>query len=208
MVDMLHRPLASLVVLLLASAPVAAQSIPPAERTRSFGAAAEWAYPFRSSINLDATPGIDASYREWLRPHLAIEIEFGSWRESHSGTYRLAGYQVPPEQRGEPVFASYTSHTSWYNVGVNVLGRLPIGRAAITAGGGPGLFFDRYDSASPVNGAVQTWSFTSKHVGAQTLAVVELRVIDRVTAFGGVRAELRDIDALITYPTAGVRINF
>ena len=205
---MLHRPLASVIVVLLASAPVAAQSIPPAERTHSFGAAAEWAYPFRSSDYLTAIPGVGASYREWVRPRLAIEIEFGSWRKTHTGTYRLAGYQVPPEHRGEPVLASYTSRSSWYNAGVNVLGRIPIGRAAIIGGGGPGFFVEQRDDASLVNDAVQTWSYRSTHVGVQSLAAVELRVTDRVTAFGGARAELRSIDTLVTYPTAGVRISF
>jgi hypothetical protein len=205
---MLHRPLASLVVLLLASAPVAAQSIAPDERTRSFGAAAEWAYPFRSSDYLTATPGAGASYREWVRPRLAIEMEFGAWRETHTGSYRLAGYQVPPEHQGESVLASYTSRSSWYNVGVNALGRIPIGRAAIVAGGGPGFFIGQRDDASLVNDAVQTWSSRSTHVGMQSLAAVELRVTERVTAFGGARAELRSIDTLVTYPTAGVRMSF
>jgi hypothetical protein len=205
---MLHRPLASVVVLLLASVPVAAQSISPAERTHSFGAAAEWAYPFRSSDYLTATPGVGASYREWLRPHLAIEIEFGSWRRTHSGTYRLAGYQVPPEHQGEPILASYTSRFSWYNAGVNVLGRIPIGRVAIVGGGGPGLFVEQLDDASLVNDAVQTWSSRSTHVGVQSLAAVEVRVIDRVTAFVGARAELSSIDTLVAYPTAGMRIGF
>jgi hypothetical protein len=40
------------------------------------------------------------------------------------------------------------------------------------------------------------------------VAAVELRVTDRVTAFGGAGAELRSIDTLVTYPTAGMRISF
>jgi hypothetical protein len=46
------------------------------------------------------------------------------------------------------------------------------------------------------------------HVGVQSLAAVELRITDRVTAFGGARAELRSIDAFVSYPTAGMRISF
>lgn len=204
-----YRPIiASGILLLVVSTRVAAQATAADDRPHSFGAGSQWAYPYRGNDELKAIPGIEVAYRDWVRPHVAVELEFGSWRKTYAGTYNLAGYEIPPAHKGEIVYGTYTTHVSSYSAGVNVLGRIPVGRVAIVAGGGPGLFVDERDDASVVNDALQTWSSKSTHVGIQSLAAVDLRVTDRWCVFAGARAELRAIDSLVTYPIAGVRFNF
>lgn len=200
--------IASAILLVVVPMRVAAQAAITSEPPHSVGASVQWAYPYRSTDPLQASPGLEATYREWVRPRVALELEFGSWQRTYSGTYRLAGYMVPPSRAGEVVYSTYTTHVSSYSAGINVLGRIPIGRAALIGGAGPALFVDRRHDSSLVNDAVQNWSTTSTRVGVQSLAAVELRITDHVGAFGGVRAELRAIDTLVTYPIAGGRFSF
>jgi len=195
-------------LLIVVSMRAAAQSATGVDRPHSIGVAAEWAYPFRGTDPLNGTPGFDATYRAWVQPNVAVELEFGLWRRTYSGTFRLAGYQVPPEHKGEVVYSTYTELYSFYNAGVNVIGRVPIGRVGIIGGGGPGLFVGQQRESSLVNDAVQTSSTRSTHLGVQGLAAMELRLTDRFGAFGGIRAEWRALDTFIRYPIAGARFSF
>ncbi len=183
--------MASGILLLVLSTAPSAQSLQPPVRAQ-VGGGAQWAYPYESSNYLAATPGFNASFRQWMGPHLGMELECGWWHRSSA-----------------PVGASYTKQFTGYNAGVNVLARIPIGRAAIVAGGGPGLFADRYRTNSLVS--QQVWNSNSTTLGLQSLASLEVRLAGRTTAFGGVRTEVRqlgEVTEFVAYPTAGVRVNF
>jgi hypothetical protein len=201
--------LASAILVVALAVPAAAQQRSAPTRSQWIGGGAQWAYPVDAQ-ELSATPGLNVSVRRWIGPHFGIEGEFGWWQRSKSYQYRSPAYQTPDGVFG-PIEVLSTSRLATYNLGMNVLGRVPMGRAAIVAGGGPGLFVEHGRSESLVNGTSNEWSATQTHFGLQSLVTLEVRVTDRLTAYGGFRTEMRNVrwvDSFVGYPTAGVRIGF
>jgi hypothetical protein len=211
-VHMHCRPVSVLVLLVLANG-AAADAQPAKQPTpvQSIGGGAQWAYPIIEGGYLAASPGLTASWRRWMGPYLGIQGEFGWWRKTKSHDYQWEGYQTPMGFVSEPVVGSDTSRFNGYSFGVNILGRIPIGRSAIVAGGGPGLFHERGSFKSVFNGKRYSTTHAETHFGLQSLFTVEVAVNRRVSAFGGFRLEMRNVrwaDSLVGYPTAGLRVAF
>jgi hypothetical protein len=161
-------------------------------------------------------PGIKASWRAWFGPHVGIETGFGWWRRTITREFSSPGYQWPggptiPANHGTDKFG-----VTAYALGVGVLGRIPIGRAAVILGGGPGWFYERSKSDTLVSyetGTTNRYSggASGTHFGVQTVMELEVRTTRRVSVFGGLRSEIRDaryLESMIAYPTAGIRVSF
>ena len=192
-------PAAALLVLALA-APALAQAPATAGFTQSIGGGAQWAYPTETGNELNGTPGVRASWRGWFNPHLGVEGDFGWWQKSVSHEYRSPDFVV-----------TGTSDLSVYNLAFNVLGGIPVGRATIVLGGGPGWYFENGNNDALINGERQTYSSSRNHFGLQSLADVEVRASDHVSVFGGMRAEWRNVresSSGVVYPIAGLRFIF
>jgi hypothetical protein len=101
-----------------------------------------------------------------------------------------------------------------YNIGANLLGAVPFGsRAALVLGGGGGLYHEGGTAEAIVNGERSSFSNGRNHFGLQSLAELDVRASDRMSIFGGLHAEWRDVregimDASVIYPVAGVRFMF
>ena len=202
--------LLSAILALALAAPAAAQTAAPQHR-QSIGGGARWAYPLVEGGDITGTPGFSVSWRRWIGPHLGIEGALGVWRYSASEEYTHDGYYTADGYVSQPVHASYKGHMWAYNLGLNVLGRIPAGRASIVLGGGPGLFVEQARAESSFNENRYMSSMTHKHFGLQSLAELEVRITDRMAVFGGMHAEVRDVkvaDSGVVYPVAGVRVGF
>ena len=193
-------PAVALLVLALA-APALAQAPAAPGFTQSIGGGAQWAYPTESGTELNGTPGLRAAWRGWFSPHFGIEGDFGWWQKSQSQEYRDANFVV-----------TGTTTLTVYNLAFNVLGGIPLGqRTTLVVGGGPGWYFEHGSAETLVNGDRQSFSTSQDHFGIQSIADVEVSVSQRVSIFGGVRAEWRDVresSSGVIYPIAGARFVF
>lgn len=199
------------VVALAIAAPAVAQAGREPPHRQSVGGGAQWAYPASSGGEITGTPGFAGSWRAWFGPHLGLEGEFGFWRRSRTHEFSSPGYQDPLGFVNEPVHGTAQNRLSTYSLGANVLGRIPIRRAAIVLGGGPGLYAERFSYDVLVNERRDSGSSGSMHFGVQSLAELEFRITPHVNAFGGLRIELRDVryvDSGVVYPTVGLRYAF
>ena len=191
--------LCALVSLALA-VPAAAQPA-PAGGAQSVSIGGQWAYPTTSGTELDGSPGLKGSWRGWITPHFGVEAQVGWWTKGMSEEYRDSAYQVSVHGRMH----------AW-NIGANILGAIPVGRATtIVLGGGPGMFHENAGGTVTVNGASQTSSAGQNHFGLQSVMEVDVRASSHVSIFGGMHAELRDVresDSGVLYPVAGVRFAF
>jgi len=124
-------------------------------------------------------------------------MTFGSPAEN------AAGVVIPSVQR--------VDRTSSYALGVGVLGTGSFGRLSFHAGAGPGFFVDRTTYETRASGHLESGSSALRSFGLQMLMELEVRVTSRLSAFAGLRSELRDVrdsESSSGYPTAGVRFAF
>ena len=192
---------------LAVTTPGAAQSPPEAPRHHSIGAAAHWALPYPGH----ARPGVQVTWRHWRSPTLGVGADVRWWRTTDitdldaPAQQGPAGIQIPAMQgRVDERIASYAA-------GVGILGRVPAGRLSLIAGAGPGFFVDQRSHDSRINASHNVGSVTRRSLGVQALLEVEVRATRRVTAFAGLRIELREVqhqESSSGYPTAGVRVAF
>lgn len=197
-------------VALALAAPAAAQAPQQPSLGHSIAGGAQWAFPV-SDVDLKGSAGVNASWRYFTGPHLGIEGTFGWWQKNEKGQYHSDGFTTPDGAVYGAMNATYEQRLSTYGLGFNVLGRIPIGRAAIVMGGGPGYFIEHGDANANVNGTAYANSDTGNHFGVQGLAEVEVRATGRLSVFGGLRLELRDVryaDSGFAYPIVGLRLGF
>lgn len=202
---MIHRSVALAYVFVSLAATVAAQPVQPA-RTQSLAAAAQWAYPLDGGP-LNGSLGLNLSYQWWFLEHLGVEGTFGWWRATQSYGFHSSG----PGGGGTDIDSYSKTEFSAYSLGVNFIGRAPMGRAALIAGGGPGVYQEtgRYDVR--FNGQAFSGTSSRSHFGVQGVIEVEVKANDAFAVFGGLRVEVRDtssLDSSCAYPAVGVKMKW
>jgi hypothetical protein len=94
---------------------------------------------------------------------------------------------------------------------VNILGRAPMGRAALIAGGGPGVYQERGHYDVRFNDQAFSGTSSRSHFGVQGMVELEVNATEALAVFGGLRVEVRDtasIDSSCAYPAVGVKVKW
>jgi len=204
----MRRVLALMLLAVGLTTPAAAQPRPQALHNQSIGVGAQWALPHTGR---GERPGVQASWRRRLSPRLGVETTFRWWSRSTTMTFdspageNAAGVVIPAVQRRDD------RRISSYGLGVGVLGTGSIGRLSFNAGAGPGFFVDRSTYDTRTNGLLESGSSALRSFGLYMLMELDVRVTSRLSAFAGVRSELRDVrnsESGSGYPTGGVRFAF
>ena len=191
----------------IVAVPAAAQS-PGGELNQSIDAGLQWSLLISAS---DATPGMQGSWRRWFSPHLGVgtDVRWGQKR-----TIREFDSPAQPGPDGVLIPAMQgreDRRISSYAVGAGVLGRTVIGRLSLIGGAGPGLFFDRSTHDARINAAQHAGSTTVRSIGLYGLMEMDVRAMRHLSAYAGLRIELRDVrypDSSFGYPVVGVRVAF
>jgi len=195
-----------LALLMMAYAPVAAQSRSDPEHTQSIGAGLLW-----TSTGQAGTPGIDATWRRWFSPRVGIGADL-RW-----GTSTKTIEIDSPEQPGPGGLTIRAQRgvehlrTTSRAYGVGILARGLLGRVSLVGGVGPALFVDRSAHETRINDFQDAGESTWRTVGVLGVAEVEVRATRRMSVFAGLRIELRDArdsESLFGHPVAGVRLAF
>ena len=203
---MLRLP-ASMFLLLFCPWPAAAQPATDAPN-QSIGAGAQWALPHSGR---GEAPGVQVSWRRWFTPYLGVGTEF-RWLQRHTtdeidfpAQTAPGGIAVPSQQGRDD------RRISSYGFAGGILARTSIGRLTLIGGAGPGFFVDQTRHDTRINGSSNTGATTFSSVGVQMLMEADVRMTSRLSAFAGLRMEIRDIRSMESssgYPTAGVRLAF
>ena len=192
----------------IGTTPAAAQPARDAAHDQSVGAGAQWALPFTGRGD---RPGVQASWRRWFSPRVGVGTDFRWWSRNTTEEFnspaeeRAGGVVIPAVQR------RVDRRISSYGFGVGVLAKGSTGRLSFIGGAGPGFFVDSRTSETRANGTSDSGRSTLRSFGLHMLVEVDVRVTGRLSAFAGVRSELRDVRDLESssgYPTAGVRFAF
>ena len=192
----------------IVASPAAAQPAGNAAHDQSVGAGAQWALPYSGGND---NPGVQASWRRWFSPHLGMETAFRWWSQNTTMAFdspareNAAGVMIPSVQR------QVEQRISSYGLGVGVLATGSLGRVSFIAGAGPGFFVDRTTRETRTNGMHDSGSNALRSFGVHMLMEVDVRVTSRLSAFAGLRSEMRDVRepaGSSGYPTAGVRFAF
>lgn len=193
---MLLRPMLPPFVLVMAAVSASAQTV--SEPVQSIGVGAQWALPYRPHDG----PGVQLSWRRWVGPHLGVGTDFRWFQRTKTTDVGSPGHGV----RGQDVV-----RTSSSGFGVGVLGRQSAGRLSIAAGFGPGFFVDGSRHERQVNAQRDAGRHAERSVGIQATLELEVRATSRLSAFAGLRMELRDVrqsESRSGYPAAGIRFAF
>ena len=203
---MMLRLLTAMFLVVISSLPATAQPAPDVS-SQSIGAGAQWA----PHSGRGEAPGLQVAWRKWFTPYLGVGTEF-RWFQRNTRTdidfprQTAPGGIVVPAQQG----IEEQSVTS-YGFGGALLARTSIGRLTLIGGAGPGFFVDRTIHDTRINDARNAGTTTFRSLGLHMVMEMEVRATNRVSAFAGVRMELRDVrdaESSFAYPTAGVRFAF
>ena len=203
---MMLRLLTAMLLVVICSLPATAQSAPDAS-SQSIGAGAQWA----PHSGRGEAPGLQVAWRKWFTPYLGVGTEFRWFQRStrtdidFPGQPAPGGVVVPPQQGIEQ--QTVTS----YGLGSALLARTSIGRLTLIGGAGPGFFVDRIVHDTRINDARNAGTTTFSSLGLHMVMEMEVRATARVSAFAGLRMELRDVrdaESSFGYPPAGVRFAF
>jgi hypothetical protein len=200
--------LSFLLIVLVAASPAAAQTPTQAPLNQSIDAGLQWSLLISTS---DATPGMQVSWRRWFSPHLGVgtDVRWGQKR-----TIREFDSPAQPGPDGVLIPAMQgreDRRISSYGVGAGVVGRTVIGRLSLIGGAGPGLFFDRSTHDTRINAAQHAGGTTVRSIGLYGLMEMDVRATRQLSAYAGLRIELRDVrypDSSFGYPVVGVRVAF
>ena len=205
---MLRRLSPFLLLVWIVAVPAAAQPATATDLNQSIDAGLQWALLISAS---DATPGMQVSWRRWLSPHFGVGTD-GRWGQKHTITEFDSPAQPGPDGVLIPAMQSREDRRiSTYGVGAGLLGRTVLGRLSFIGGAGPGLFFDRSTHDTRINAAQHAGSSTIRSIGLYGLMEMEVRATRRLSAYAGLRIELRDVrypDSSFGYPAVGVRVAF
>jgi outer membrane protein with beta-barrel domain len=203
-----YVPLLAAILGLALAAPATAQ---PATFNQSIGGGAHFISAF-DNPDLRNEPGLNASWRYWAGNHLGVEASFNWFGHDRSTDFSMPSFTMPDGTITDPMHVSVSATSSWYGLGFNVLGRIPIGsRTSVVAGGGPGFYHERGRNEENFNGAMHVITGDASHFGLQGLTELEVRATDRLSVFGGMHIQWRDVrypDAGFAYPIVGVRMGF
>jgi hypothetical protein len=201
---MLRRVAIEVVALgvLLASA-ASAQTLADPVYPRSIDLGAQWSFP-PGNRGLSGTPGVKISWRRWYGHHLGSEAHAGWWRGETSWEFNSPEFQ-----------SRNTDAVTAYSVAIGILGRIPLGRATVVLGVGPGWFHDRRDFEWRTNSASgeqhAAGGETQNSLGVHIVTEVDVRATRRMSVFGGFLSQVRNVrdrESSIVYPTAGLRFGF
>jgi hypothetical protein len=202
---MLRMP-ASMFLLLFCAVPAAAQPAPDPPN-QSIGVGAQWA----PHSGRGEAPGVQVAWRRWFTPYLGVGTEFRWFQRDTAGEIDFPAQAAP----GGVAVASQQGRddrrVSSHGFSGGLLARTSIGRLTLIGGAGPGFFVERTRHDTVINGSRNAGSMTISSFGVQMLAEADLRVTNRLSAFAGLRMEIRDIrtmESSFGYPTAGVRVAF
>ena len=194
----------AMLLVVISSLPAAAQSAPDGQ---SIGAGAQWA----PHSGRGEAPGLQVAWRRWFTPYLGVGTEF-RWFQRSTTTeidfpeQTAPGGVVVTAQQG----AEQQKVTS-YGLGSALLARASIGRLTLIGGAGPGFFVDRTIHDTRINASRNAGRTTFSSLGVHMVMEMEMRATNRLSAFAGLRMELRDVrdsESSFGYPTAGVRFAF
>jgi hypothetical protein len=200
------RLLTPMFLVLLHAVPAAAQPAPDAP-SRSISAGAQWA----PHSGRGEAPGVQLAWRRWFTPYLGVGTEFRWFQRSTTTDIDFPDQTAPggiavPAQHGRE-----QQQVSSYGAGGALLARASIGRLTLIGGGGPGFFVDRTAHDTHINGSRNAGTTTFNSLGLHMVMEVEVRATSRLSAFAGLRMELRDVrdaESSSGYPTAGLRFAF
>jgi len=203
---MMLRLLTAMVLVVISSLPATAQSAPDVS-SQSIGAGAQWA----PHSGRGEAPGLQLAWRRWLTPYLGIGTEFRWFQRSTTTEIDFPDQTAPggiavPAQHGLE-----QQQISSYGFGGGLLARTSIGRLTLIGGAGPGFFVDRTVHDTRINDARNAGTTTFRSLGLHMVMEMEVRATNRLSAFAGIRMELRDLrdsESSFGYPTAGVRFAF
>jgi hypothetical protein len=205
---MTPRVLLSMLFVAIVALPAAAQPAQSAVHDQSIGAGAQWALPHPARA---AHPGLQLAWRRWFSHRVGVGTDFRWWGRSTTteitspAQTRQDGVVIPSMQGRDD------NRISSYGLGAGILTKGSIGRLSLIGGVGPGFFVDRSAHERRLDGLRDGGSITVRSIGVQMLVEVEARATSRLSAFAGLRMEIRDLrasDSSSAYPTAGVRFAF
>jgi hypothetical protein len=205
---MTPRLMLSMLFVATFTAPAAAQPGQGVAPDQSVGAGAHWALPHPGG---DAKPGLQFAWRRWFSPQFGVGTDFRWWGRSTTTEIsspeqvRQDGVVIPSRQGRDD------HRISSYGFSAGVLTKGTIGRLSLIGGAGPGFFVDRTTHERRLDGLRDGGSITVRSIGVQMLVEVEVRATNRLSAFAGLRMEIRDLrasDSSSAYPTAGARFAF
>jgi len=205
---MMARVMTPMLVAVLVSTPVAAQTETAADHNQSISGSAQWAVPHTWR---GEKPGVQVSWRRWISPRVGVGTDFRWWVRRTTTDINSPAQVSPQGVVVPPMRGREEREISSYGFGVGILARESIGRLSLIGGAGPGFFIDRTTHDTEINGARNAGTLAHSTIGAQLLAELELRATRHVSAFVGFRVEWRDFresESGSGYPTAGVRVSF
>jgi hypothetical protein len=203
---MMLRLLTAMLLVVICSLPATAQSAPDAS-SQSIGAGAQWA----PHSGRGEAPGLQVAWRKWFTPYLGVGTEFRWFQRRTTAEIDFpeqtapGGVVVPAQQGVEQ------QKVTSYGLGGALLARASIGRLTFIGGAGPGFFVDRTIHDTRINASRNAGRTTFSSLGVHMVMEMEVRATNRLSAFAGLRMELRDVrdsESSFGYPTAGVRFTF
>ena len=205
---MMLRATALMLLAVGAATPAAAQPARGGQHDQSIGGGPQWALPFSGRGD---KPGVQTSWRRWLSAHVGVGTDV-RWASRNT----TEEFNLPAQERADGVVIPSAQmrvdqRIASYGFGVGVLGRGQMGRLSFIAGAGPGFFVESRNSETRIDGRRDSGRETLRSFGLHMLMEVDVRATSRLSAFAGLRSELRDLRYLESssgYPTAGVRFAF
>lgn len=192
----------------IVSSPALAQPSQQPSHHQSIGTGAHWALPYSER---GSPPGVQLSWRRWFSPRFGLGTDFRWWARNTTREINSPAQQGPG---GVFIRSQQGREEQWlssYGFGIGVLARRSSGRLSFIGGAGPGFFVDRTVHETQINEMHDSGRFTLRSVGVHLLGEAELQATTRLSAFVGVRLELRDprhVESGSGYPTVGVRFAF
>lgn len=205
---MMPRVLTSMLLAVIVSSPAAAQDQPDAEHNQSIGGGAQWALPHTLR---GEPPGVQVSWRRWFSPRFGVGTDFRWWVRNTTSDSAFPEQQGPPGVTIPAMQIHEDREVSSYGLGVGLLARHSIGRVSFIGGAGPGFFLDRTTHDTELNGTRNAGSSSYTSVGAQFLGEIEVQATSRLSFFGGLRIEWRNLassESSSGFPTVGIRLAF
>ena len=205
---MTPRLMTAMFLLTIPAVPAGAQPVPQELHNQSIGGGAQWALPHSGR---GEAPGVQLSWRRWFTPYLGVGTEV-RWFQRNTTTEIDFPTQTAPG--GIVVQAQHgleQQQISSYGFAGGLVARASMGRLTFIGGAGPGFFVDRTSHDTRINDGRNTGTITVSSLGGQMLLELEVRATSRVSAFAGLRMEIRDVRSMESssgYPTAGVRFAF
>jgi len=203
---MMLRLLTAMFLVVISSLPATAQSAPDVP-SQSVGAGAQWA----PHSGRGEAPGVQVAWRRWFTPYLGVGTEFRWFQRDTASEIDFPAQTAP----GGVAVASQQGRddrrVSSHGFSGGLLARTSIGRLTLIGGAGPGFFVDRTVHDTRINDARNAGTTTFRSLGLHMVMEMEVRATNRVSAFAGIRMELRDLrdsESSFAYPTAGVRFAF